>query len=239
MALGNFMVFHSLHWIFLAVFVMPSSCRKAPIQLAFGIMTYERKNQAVENTIDDFHRLMSEIYEDDQNHVYVLHTDIKSSPLLHERIHEYCHSKKNCISIASRSVTWGGISVTEMNLALMQAADDFLVAGSNASMWEYFILLGHESLPLTTLRYTEQFLLSYPIGTNFINCWKASGYDFFGQLESLEYRLASVVIDSPDENFLHETSILRRVPHGMEFFKSLQYVVLSREFIRCETMILK
>lgn len=182
---------------------------------------------------------MSEIYEDDQNHVYVLHTDIKSSPLLHEHIHQYCFSKKNCISIVPRSVTWGGVSVTEMNLALMQAADDFIVAGGNDALWEYFILLGHESLPLTTLRYTEQLLLSYPSGTNFINCWKSTGYDFFGQLESLEYRLANVVIDSTEENVLHETSIWRRVPEGLEIYKSLQYVVLSREFVRYETIIFK
>lgn len=215
-----------------ADFLMPSSYRKAPIQLAFGIMIYERQNQVVENTIEDFHRLLGEIYEDDQNHVYILHTDIKSSPLLHEHVHKYCSSKKNCASIDSRSVTWGGVSVTEMNLALMQAADDFLVADGNASTWEYFILLGHESLPLTTLKYTEKFLLSYPSGTNFINCWRASGYDFFGQLESLEYRLANVVIDSPNENILRETNIVRGVPPGLEIYKSLQYVVLSREFIR-------
>ena len=206
--------------------------RLAPVQIAFGVMTYERIGQPVEETIADFMRLMSQIYEDADNHIYVLHTDLKSSLPLISHMNAYCDSKVNCISIESRSVTWGGVSVTEMNLALMHAADDFLYPDGSASSWEYFCLVGHESVPLTTLKYTEQFLLSYPKGTNFINCWKADGHDFFGQWESLDYRLARVVIDSTGENVLHEPDIERSVPPGLEIYKSLQYVVLSREFIR-------
>jgi Core-2/I-Branching enzyme len=206
--------------------------RIAPIQLAYGVMTYERAGQPGEETIEDFMRLMNQIYEDADNHIYVLHTDLKSSLFVTSHINAYCDSKVNCISIDSRSVTWGGVSVTEMNLALMHAADDFLYPNGTASSWDYFCLLGHESIPLTTLEYTEQFLLSYPKGTNFINCWKAEGHDFFGQWESLQYRLARVVIDSTGENILHEPNIERSVPPGLEIYKSLQYVVLSREFIR-------
>lgn len=206
--------------------------RIASIQLAYGVMTYERVGQPAEETIEDFMRLMNQIYEDANNHIYVLHTDVKSSFVVISQINAYCDARLNCISIDSRSVTWGGVSVTEMNLALMHAADDFLYPNGTASSWDYFCLLGHESVPLTTLEYTEQFLLSYPKGTNFINCWKAEGHDFFGQWESLEYRLARIVIDSTHENFLHEPNIERSVPLGLEIYKSLQYVVLSREFIR-------
>jgi hypothetical protein len=206
--------------------------RIAPIQLAYGVMTYERVGQPVEETIHDFMRLMNHIYEDANNHIYVLHTDLKSSLFVLSHINAYCDPKINCISIDSRSVTWGGVSVTEMNLALMHAADDFLYPNGTASSWDYFCLLGHESIPLTTLEYTEQFLLSYPKGTNFINCWKADGHDFFGQWESLDYRLTRVVIDSTRENFLHEPNIERSIPSGLEIYKSLQYVVLSRVFIR-------
>jgi hypothetical protein len=118
-----------------------------------------------------------------------------------------------------------------MNIALMQAADDFDSHGSKLNSWEYFILLGHETVPLTSLTYTEQFILSYPRGTNFINCWRASGYDFFGQWENLDNRLARVVVDLSDENILYETDIERSVPQGYEIYKSIQYVVLSRDFV--------
>jgi Core-2/I-Branching enzyme len=209
-----------------------ASHRIAPIQLAYGVMTYERVGQLAEETIQDFMRLMNQIYEDANNHIYVLHTDLKSSLFVISHVNAYCDSKVNCISIDSRSVTWGGVSVTEMNLALMHAADDFLYPNGTSSSWDYFCLLGHESVPLTTLEYTEQLLLSYPKGTNFINCWKADGHDFFGQWESLDYRLTRVVIDSTGESVLHEPNIERSVPSGLEIYKSLQYVVLSREFIR-------
>lgn len=208
------------------------SRREAAIQLAFGVMTYERQRNSVMDTIGEFTRLMDQIYEDESNHVYVLHTDVKSSQFLHDHINNFCNPKLNCISINPRSVTWGGISVTEMNLALMQAADDFDSKEIKLAAWEYFILLGHETIPLTTLTYTEQFLLSYPKGTNFINCWRASGYDFFGQWENLDYRLARVVVDLSNENILYETDIERSVPKGLEIYKSIQYVVLSRDFVR-------
>ena len=209
-----------------------SSHRKAPIQLAFGVMTYEREGQSVNETINDFMRLMNQICEDEHNHVYILHTDYKSSSILLRHVDNYCTTKPNCLSIFSRSVTWGGISVTEMNLALMQAADDFIYSDGRSSSWEYFFLLGHESMPLTKLTYTEQFLMSYPKGTNFINCWKSEGYDFFGQWESVIHRLSRVVVDSTVENILYEPDIDRDVPHGIKIFKSLQYVVLSRDFVR-------
>ena len=221
---------------FIVYIIMCLSHRHAPIQIAFGIMVYQRSEQNISVAIADFDRLMSHIYEDEFNHVYVLHIDYKSDPLLRKHLNEYCTLKSNCISIDSRSVTWGGISVTEMNLALMQAADDYLYPDGRSSSWEYFFLVGHESTPLTTLKYTEQFLLSYPKGTNFINCWKANGYNFFGQRENVMHRLSRVVVDSPVDNVLHEIDLGRGVPDGINVYKSLQYVVLSREFVRYSGM---
>jgi hypothetical protein len=222
-------------YIVFTLYIHVSLCasqRHAPIQLAFGIMTYQKQNKHVEETVSDFMRLMNHIY-DENNHIYVLHNDLKSDPLLHERIsNEFCKMKLNCISIQPRSVTWAGISVTEMNLALMQAADDFQYPNGTSSSWEYFFLLGHESVPLSTLQYTERFLLNYPKQTNFINCWKGDGYDFFGQYEDINHRISRTVVDSYDSNILHETNIERKVPHGIEIYKSIQYVVLSREFVR-------
>jgi hypothetical protein len=93
-------------------------------------------------------------------------------------------------------------------------------------------LLGHESLPLRSLKYTETILASYPKGTNFINCWKGSGYDFYGQHEDVNWRLSRVVVDTFQDNVLMEPDMLRNVPKGLEIFKSMQYVVLSREFVQ-------
>jgi hypothetical protein len=106
------------------------------ITIAFGIMIYGKTNQHINETISDFTRLMNIVY-DDSNHIYILHTDSKSDPSIHNYIDEYCSPKSNCYSIESRSITWAGVSITEMNLALMQAADHFQY--SNGSRLGIFI----------------------------------------------------------------------------------------------------
>lgn len=111
------------------------------IQLAFSIMIYGKLNQDIGETINDFTRLMDVIH-DDFNHIYILHIDSKSDPSIHKYVNRYCSSKLNCHSIEARSITWAGVSVTEMNLALMQAADQFRYLNGSQSSWEYFILLG-------------------------------------------------------------------------------------------------
>ena len=86
--------------------------RSAPIQIAFGVMTYQRVNDFAEDTFKDFSRLMSRIYEDEFNHIYILHTDIKAQKSLRKTIEiDFCASKMNCYSIPSRSVTWAGKNV--------------------------------------------------------------------------------------------------------------------------------
>ena len=208
--------------------------RTAPVQIAFGVMTFHRNNDTINETLEDFYRLMNRIYEDESNHLYILHTDYSSPSRLHQRItNDFCSRRLNCLSIEPRIITWGGVSVVEMNLALMQAAHEFVYPNGSSSPWEYFALLGHESMPLTSLHYMERFLLSYPLGTNFINCWDGDGYDFFGQHEDIIYRQASVVVDGFDEKRLHEHfDIERKVPRGMKLYKTIQYVVISRDFVR-------
>jgi hypothetical protein len=108
---------------------------------------------------------------------------------------EWCGPKLNCESIAPRNVGWAGLTTGEMMLALMQTAHEFTETRS-LPPWEYFILIGHESVPLTSLRYVEGYLArAYPLGTNFINCWKVSGYDFFGQWEDNNWRLEGMVVE--------------------------------------------
>lgn len=146
-----------------------SSSRKDPprVQLAFGVMTYQREDRTVEETYAEFLRLMVNIYESEDRHVYVLHTDVKSDPALLRAINEeYCAPKANCRHIPARNIAWGSITTGEMMLALMRKADGFFNDGrSNVTAghaWDYFILLGHESFPLTSLRYAENFLASFP-----------------------------------------------------------------------------
>lgn len=186
------------------------SAANLQVSIAFGIMIYGKSNQHINETISDFSRLMDVIY-DDSNHIYILHTDYKSDPSIHKYINRYCSSKSNCHSIKSRSITWAGVSVTEMNLALMQAADQFQYADGSKSSWEYYALLGHESVPLRSLKYTKNVLASYPKGTNFINCWKANGHDFYGQHEDINWRLSRVVVDSFEKNILYEPDLNRYV----------------------------
>lgn len=211
--------------------------RTASIQMAFGIMTYQREDRTVEETYAEFLRLMVNIYENEDNHLYILHTDVKSDPGLLEAINkDYCMPKANCRHITARNVAWGSLTTGEMMLALMRKADNFFgpnEAGTNGKNWEYFILLGHESFPLTSLKYTENFLSSYPRGSNFINCWPVSGYNFYGQWESNDWRLSNVVLDHLNGTLGDVPNLERKFPDNFpQMYKSLQHVVVSRAFVQ-------
>ena len=153
-----------------------AECRKAPVQIAFGIMTYQKKGESTEHAFSAFSRLMTSIYNP-ENHIYILHVDSKSSKELVRAIHEdFCDANfHNCGYIRPRNVGWGAPTVVEMNMALMQAAYEFPklqynftdALGRNPTVvhrsqapkdWDYFIFLGHESVSLVTLNYIEQFL---------------------------------------------------------------------------------
>ena len=53
-------------------------------QLAFGIMIYQKQHLSIQDVLEDFHKLMEDIYSV-HNHLYVIHVDIKSSDLLIKR----------------------------------------------------------------------------------------------------------------------------------------------------------
>lgn len=257
------------------------------IQLAFGVMTYQKNGKSVQEVIIDFHRLMKQIYDHD-DHLYILHIDIKSDNRLIEYINEYCNPKLNCFVIQSRNIAWAGLSTGEMMLALMQTALEYEQHKITAEYtnihvpgldWSHFILIGHESIPLVSLNYIVDYIASYPSDTNFMNCWKTSGYDFFGQWESNTYRLQEVVVDDFRGNLIdlnHVTwmfeSIIKQLKHiikglvekstedsstmqhlnhlsdiqqfqiqtkreipesfEFEFYKSIQLMVVSRDFVR-------
>lgn len=170
---------------------------------------------------------MKRIYTSDR-HVYVFHVDVKSEPRLLELIHGYCPERAtNCIFIEPRNVAWGGLSTGEMMLAL---AHDAL---ESAEPWDHFVLIGHESVPLTSLEYAEAHIASFPRETNFVHCMNVSDYNFFGQRESVRGRLESVVVESydPAGNELVDAKLKRKVPwtDEMTFYKSIQLMVLSRE----------
>lgn len=200
-------------------------------RLAFGVMTYQKEGYSPNQTFTEFQRLMEHIYTSER-HVYVFHVDIKSDPLLVEWIRGYCPvGASNCLFIEGRNVAWGGLSTGEMMLALMQDAYESVVA------WDHFVLIGHESVPLTSLEYAEHHIGSFPLETNFIHCMDVGGYDFFGQWENAYGRLEQIVVESYDADgnrLIEDIRTRRTVPwtKEMKFYKSIQLVVLSREFIR-------
>ena len=53
-------------------------------QLAFGIMIYQKPHLSDQQVLEDFHKLMEDIYTL-HNHLYVIHVDIKSSTSLVNR----------------------------------------------------------------------------------------------------------------------------------------------------------
>lgn len=223
--------------------------RDAPIQLAFGIMTYQKAGRSVEQTHLDFIRIMNVIYENEDNHLYVLHVDVKSEKGLLRSIHDdFCQPKSNCDYIEPRNIAWAGLTTGEMMLALMHRALEFkkpvarleeaakCISDDNtttARQWEYFILAGHETVPLYPLVYIENYLASSIPGTNFINCWPVEGYDFFGQWEDNRYRLQDIAVDTFDGTLMDDfTHWQRRIPTDIKFFKSIQVVVMSVAFCK-------
>ena len=111
-------------------------------------------------------------------------------------------------------------------IALMQEAFE------RGASWEYFVLIGHESVPLVTLEYAERFLASHPPGTNFVHCMRVDGYDFFGQWERVVNRMEEIVVDDMQGTLIEKIPLKRRLWPEITFYKSIQLVVLSREFVR-------
>jgi hypothetical protein len=52
-----------------------------PVQIAFGVMIYQKPGRSVDAVLRDFHSLMEVVYTAN-NHLYVLHVDVKSDPAL-------------------------------------------------------------------------------------------------------------------------------------------------------------
>ena len=157
------------------------------VNLAFGIMLYHKKGQDPAYTARHFQRLMASIYRPDR-HLYMLHIDAKTDAALMHTLHNEADSAgraPNCGYIRPRNVAWGAPSVVEMNMALMQAAYEFpdlqyeytdahqkhrssTAQGQGHGrqrqrlpyMWDYFVFIGHESVPLVSLGYIEQWFAS-------------------------------------------------------------------------------
>ena len=212
-------------------------CKAAPaVSLAFGVMTYQKEGRSADSTYADFRRLMDVLYGGPEKHVYVLHVDVKSETRLLDAIHgDYCDPKPNCGYIEPRNIAWAGLTTGEMMLALMHRALEFHGGQAEDAAWDYFVLIGHESVPLYPLSYMEQYLAAFDASkkTNFMNCWAVEGYDFFGQWESNNYRLQEVAVDDFEGSLLEDlTPWQRSIPRDLRFFKSIQLVVVSRDYVK-------
>ncbi len=214
----------------LFVFTSNAAQLNPPVKLAYGIMVYQKKDTSIEEVMYCFRRVFDLIYSS-HKHYYVIHLDIKSDERIFQQIHEICDSLSNCAMIAPRNVAWGGISTGEMMMALMQGADE-----SNYD-WDYFVLLGHESIPMTSIETAENVIASYPPKSNFINCWNTAEYNFFGQIEHNTYRIEGIVVDNYQGGLIESIRERRVAPSNIVFYKSIQQMVLSREFIKYVTFI--
>jgi hypothetical protein len=113
--------------------------RPSPGKVAYGVMVYQRQNKTVTDVLDQFTRLFDAIYSPE--FTFVVHVDIKSDPALIELITKYVQRfSPQASTIASVSVSWGGVTVVERTLALMQAALE------RDPEWEYFVNIGQVCL---------------------------------------------------------------------------------------------
>eukprot|EP00624_Nannochloropsis_granulata_P003813 evm.model.NODE_29330_length_32469_cov_23.021097.3 len=97
-------------------------------------MVYQQQNKTVADVMGQFTRLFDAIYF--PGFTFVVHVDIKSDPALIDRITEYVQGFEQGSTIPSVSVSWGGVTVVERTLALMQAALE------RDQEWEYFVNIG-------------------------------------------------------------------------------------------------
>lgn len=201
-------------------------------KLAFGIMVYQKDGVTSEHVVHCFRRIFDAIYSP-HKHFYVIHLDIKSNQSIFDDLHRICDNLTNCAMVFPRNVAWGGISTGEMMLGLMQRADE-----SNYD-WEYFVLLGHESIALTSIDVAENIIASYPRESNFVNCWDVRKYNFYGQIESNVNRIESIVVEDYNGKLIENISHKRKYPNDIRFFKSIQQMVLSRPFIKYVTLLLQ
>ena len=113
--------------------------RPSPGKVAYGVMVYQRQNKTVTDVLDQFTRLFDAIYSPE--FTFVVHVDIKSDPVLINLITEYVQRfSPQASTIPSVSVSWGGVTVVERTLALMQAALE------RDPEWEYFVNIGQVCL---------------------------------------------------------------------------------------------
>ena len=214
--------------IFLLFLLQRTSCSvltRESIQIAFGVMVYQKHGKSVNEVLHDFIRTMKSIYVPNR-HSYFIHLDSKSDPPLHKQVSSRCSDLRNCIQISPRNVAWAGLTTGEMMLALMHEAYE------SEFHFDYFVLLGHESIPLVSMSTLATVLAAYPPGSNFMNCWPVDQYNFFGQMENNTYRLQEVVVDTFQGHLLEGLPARRHVPSDIVFYKSIQNFVVSRDFVR-------
>jgi len=192
--------------------------------IAYGIMVYQRQGKTVDEVFISFQRLFNAIYHPEN--FYAVHVDSKSEDLLISMINGYLQWFSNAASIYSVSVSWGGITVVERTLALMQTALE------KDNRWSYFVNIGQEDYPLVSQFKMSEWLSSKPLGTNYIMCWDIEGHHFFGQWEHHERRVEVVSVDN-FQGLVQDTNYkrLRESLLDMTFYKSLQQTMLSREFV--------
>lgn len=190
--------------------------------VAYGIMVYQRPHRTVLDTFRQFSRLFDALY--DPANTYIVHVDIKSDEELISMIQTSLSRIGNAYMLAPESVSWGGITVVERTLALMQVALEV------DSKWSWFVNLGHEDYPIKSQGDFRKKLGETSPGTNFIHCWPLEEHDFFGQVERHGQRVRGVYVDDFSGK-VHRANTRLEPPGEFSFYKALQQMVLSRDFV--------
>ncbi|KAG5183246.1 core-2/I-branching enzyme-domain-containing protein [Tribonema minus] len=200
---------------------------KGLVTVAFGIMVYQRQGVSAESALMQFQRLLRTLY--DPVNTYAIHVDSKSDPTLIAGINRILQRLPNAVMLESTSVAWGGISVVERTLALAQAALEL------DQRWSYFVNIGHEDYPNASPREIRKALTAMPAGRNYMKCWHLAEHDFFGQIERHGPKARKVVVDD-FAGMVHPTGFSKPADSmralGFQFYKSLQQMVISRDFCR-------
>ena len=141
-----------------------STCTRASVLMtvAYGIMISQKANIPSEITLAQFSRLLAAVY--DQDNTYTVHVDDRCDTVLVSGVVAAIAPYPNVVMIDSTRVAWGGVTIVERMLALVQTAYEM------DSCWSYFTVLSHEDYPNASQMQVRQLLSATTAGTNFVSC---------------------------------------------------------------------
>jgi hypothetical protein len=189
----------------------------ADLKLCYGILTHDNPEATI--------RLIEALYE--PGHVFVVHVDGKEEFASTQQALETYAAKHEYVHVLQRShrvrVNWGGFSMVNATLQLLQyalAVDD---ATREALEFHKFIHVSSSSYPLASNSEIRIQLASYPLDANFLNIVMQPirpghhAWHYFVECDDSLHRI-------------YQLPALESSTSNADMFTSSQWFIISRDF---------